>query len=183
MLNKKTALLLIDAQEGFNAPLWGNRDTPKAEENIAALLKKFRQSGRPVYHVQHLSRNPKSPLAPGQPGVNFMAAAMPSFGERIFQKHVNSAFIGTNLEDILRQDGIQALVIGGIAVDHCVSTTTRMAANLGFEVFVAADATIAHDRNGYDGTTYPAELVHAITLASLHGEFATVLTTNTLLDI
>ncbi|MBI3556147.1 MAG: cysteine hydrolase [Deltaproteobacteria bacterium] len=182
-LPQKTALLLIDVQEGFNAPLWGMRDTPQAEENIAGLLAKFRAQSQPIYHVQHLSRNPKSPLAPGQPGVDFMAAARPRHGERIFQKHVNSAFIGTNLEEVLRKDGIQRLVIGGIAVDHCVSTTTRMAANLGFDVLLVADATIAHDRKGHDGAAFPAQLVHAITLASLHGEFATVLTTVSVLDI
>jgi nicotinamidase-related amidase len=179
----KTALLLIDIQEGFNDPLWGKRAQPRAEENVANLLKAFRAKKRPVIHVQHLSRNPRSPLAPGQPGVEFMAVARPELGERIFQKHVNSAFIGTNLEDVLKKQGVRQLVIAGIAVDHCVSTTTRMAANLGFEVFVAADATVAHDRQGYDGAHYASEQVHAMTLASLHGEFATVLTTAALLDI
>jgi hypothetical protein len=54
---------------------------------------------------------------------------------------------------------------------------------LGFEVFVAADATIAYDRKGFDGVLYPAAQVHGITLASLHGEFATVLSTAELLDV
>ena len=174
---EKTALLLIDIQVGFNHAKWGNRDTPAAEANITRLIEHFRKKQQPVFHVQHLSKNPSSPLYPGQPGVEFMAIAKPALGERIFQKHVNSAFIGTQLEQILRSEGITQLVIAGIAVDHCVSTTTRMAANLGFEAFVVSDATIAHDRTGADGKLYPAALVHAITLASIHGEFATVVTT------
>jgi nicotinamidase-related amidase len=146
------------------------------------LLKIFRQKSRPIYHVQHLSKNPISLLRPGQDGADFMDAAKPILGERIFQKHVNSSFIGTQLEQILRQDNILSLVIVGISVDHCVSTTARMAANLDFEVFVISDATIAHERKGFDGCVYKAELVHAVTLASLHGEFATVLTTTELIN-
>ncbi|MBC7458508.1 MAG: cysteine hydrolase [Bdellovibrionaceae bacterium] len=176
-------MLLVDVQNGFNSPSWGERDTPEAELNISMLLKIFRQKNRHIYHVQHLSKNPTSPLRPAQSGVDFMDTVKPIFGERIFQKHVNSSFIGTQLEEVLRQEDIQSLVVVGISVDHCVSTTVRMAANLGFEVFVISDATIAHERKGFDGTLYKAELVHAITLASLHGEFATVLTTTDLIDL
>lgn len=182
LFNEKTALLLIDIQEGFNGAQWGNRYNPNMEKNVTQLLKLFREKKAPVIHVQHLSRNPKSPLSPGQPGVDIMEAAKPLYGERLFQKHVNSAFIGTNLEEVLKTAGIKTLVIGGIAVDHCVSTTTRMAANLGFNVVVAADLTVAYDRKGFDGKNYPAETVHSITLASLHGEFATVMTTAAIAD-
>jgi nicotinamidase-related amidase len=180
---KNTALILIDYQEGFHDQKWGARNLPNAEQNAAKLLNHFRKNQLPVYHVQHLSRNPSSPLRPGQTGVDFMEVVEPIFGERIFQKHVNSAFIGTNLEEVLRRDGIETLVIFGIAVDHCVSTTTRMAANLGFKVILVADATIAHERKGFDGRIFEADLVHAVSLASLHGEFADVETTENILKV
>ncbi len=183
MNGKNTGLLIVDVQAGFNSSQWGVRDTPEAEKNIASILKVFRQKGKPVYHVQHLSKNPKSPLHPSQSGVDFMECARPHPGERIFQKHVNSSFIGTQLEEILRKDKIQALIIVGIAVDHCVSTTARMGANLGFEIFVVADATVAYERKSFEGQLFSCELVHAITLASLHGEFATVLTTKHLIPM
>jgi nicotinamidase-related amidase len=173
-MNHDTALLIIDVQEGFKDPKWGRRNNPRAEENVARLLAAWREAGLPVFHAQHLSRNPKSPLRPGQPGVEFMAQARPLAGEPVVQKSVNSAFIGTDLEARLRVKKIARLVIGGLVTDHCISTTTRMAANLGFEVFVAADATAAHDRVGPDGTVYDAETVHRVSLASLHGEFAEV---------
>jgi len=168
------ALLLIDVQEGFNDKYWGNRNNEQAEENIAKLLKTFRELSLPVYHVQHLSKNSNSPLRMGSPGVEIMNFARPIFGERIFQKQVHSSFIGTNLENVLRLNNIKMLIVCGIAVDHCVSTTTRMASNLGFKVIVASDATIAFERKGFDNTIFNASLVHSVTLASLHGEFATV---------
>lgn len=180
---KTHALLLIDVQRGFDDPFWGKRNNPRAEENIQKLLSIFRDRKKPIIHIQHLSRSLDSPLHPKESGVEFMNFAKPIFGERIFQKNVNSAFIGTNLEEILRQDGITDLVVVGISTDHCVSTTVRMAANLGFNTWLIADATIAFERKAYDGTCYPADTVHAVALASLHDEFSTVMNTNRAIEL
>jgi nicotinamidase-related amidase len=52
-----------------------------------------------------------------------------------------------------------------------------MAGNLGFATWVVSDATAAFDRVGPDGVLYRAEQIHAVALADLHGEFATVVDT------
>jgi nicotinamidase-related amidase len=175
---KDTALVLIDVQQGFEDPRWGRRNNPEAEANVAKLLAAWRDAGLPVIHVQHLSTSPGSPLRPGQPGCDFKAEARPAEGETIVQKHVNSAFIGTDLERFLRERGIGSVVVAGLTTNHCVSTTARMSGNLGFSTFVVADATATFDRTDHEGRHFAAEDVHAISLASLHGEFATVLTTS-----
>jgi nicotinamidase-related amidase len=127
--------------------------------------------------VQHHSLEPGSPLRAGLPGAAFKPEARPRKGERIFRKHVNSAFIGTDLEAHLRARGIEELVLVGLTTDHCVSTTARMAGNLGFRVVVVEDATATFERLGPDGAHLDADLVHRVALASLHGEFGTVKST------
>lgn len=183
-LEARTALLLIDVQRGFeDVAYWGGaRNNPDAEANIALLLDAWRHAGQPVIHVRHASTNPASPLHPDHPGHAVMAAAMERPGEPVVTKSVNSAFIGTTLERDLRGAGITGLVIVGITTNHCVSTTARMAGNLGFRTTVVSDATISFDRVGPDGTRWDAATVHAVSLANLHGEFATVIPTADVLE-
>jgi nicotinamidase-related amidase len=181
-LPANTALVLIDIQKGFDSPYWGKRNNPQAESNMQKLLTAWRNAKMPVIHVQHHSTEPDSPLYPGQTGNDFKDAFEPIYGEHVEKKKVNSAFIGTTLESYLRTNRVDTLVIAGLTTDHCVSTSTRMAGNLGFNTHVAADATATFNRTGYDGETYTAEEIFATALASLNQEFATVLTTDTIIS-
>ena len=180
-LDTNAALILIDVQQGFDDPRWGRRNNPEAEQNIALMLDHWRRTGRPVIHVRHNSQTDGSALRSGNPGNDFKREATPIDGEPVYAKSVNSAFIGTSLETDLRTRGIATLVIVGLTTNHCVSTTARMAGNLGFETFVVSDATATFDRIGIDGLLWEAEDVHAAALSDLHGEFATVVGSSTLL--
>jgi nicotinamidase-related amidase len=179
--SSSTALLVVDVQQGLDDPRLGARNNPQAEQRSADLLATWRATGRPVIHVQHLSLEPHSTLREDAPGHAFKAEALPLSGEPVFRKHVNSAFIGTELEAYLRSHGIGALVVAGLTTDHCISTTVRVAGNLGFSVTVAEDATATFERRGPDGARYDADLIHRVELASLHGEFATVRSTRDIL--
>lgn len=177
--DETTALLLIDVQRAFDdEEYWGGgRNNRDAETNIAALLQAWRAAEAPVVHVRHASTNPQSPLRSGHPGHEFKPEAEPQSGESVVVKRVNSAFIGTSLEAELRATGVTALVIAGFITNHCVSTTARMAGNLGFRTIVVSDATATFDRIGPDGRRWNAETVHAVSLANLHDEFATIAST------
>ena len=178
---QNTALILIDVQKGFNCPVWGRRNNPEAETNIATLLYTWRETGRPIIHIQHCSRNPHSPLHSSSPGNSIKDAMRPQGKEPVLQKQVNSAFIGTDLEARLRRDGITTLIIVGLTTNHCVETTTRMAGNLDFDTYLVSDATATFDRTGPDGILHTAEEIQAMTLTNLHEEFATIVTTNDVL--
>ncbi len=174
-------LLVVDLQRGFDDRYWGRRNNPALEQRASELLRAWRAAGRPVVHVRHMSTEPLSPLRPGQPGNEFKPEAAPATGETVIEKSVNSAFIGTSLETDLRRAGCRGLVIAGLTTNHCVSTTARMAGNLGFATWVVSDATAAFDRLGPDGVLRSAEQIHAIALSDLHGEFATVVNTGTVI--
>src|SRR5678816_4802203 len=175
----RPALILVDIQRGFdNIEYWGGqRNNPMAEENASELLQLWRESKLPVFHIQHCSSNPKSLLHQSNGGNAFKHLVKPIGNEPIIKKNVNSAFIGTDLKEQLDNLEITKLVIVGLTTDHCISTTTRMAGNLGFDTFLVSDATATFNRKGLEGQNYPAELIHAITLASLNDEFARIVTT------
>lgn len=176
-------LLLIDIQRGLDEPSYGHRSTPSFEANVARLLADWRSSQRPVVHVRHLSKRDSSPLRADRPGSAFKAEAEPATGESVYEKSASNAFVGTSLEDDLRARGIDALVVAGLVTDHCVSSTARMASDLGFVVTVVADACATHERIGHDGRAMTAEQMHDAALASLNGEFATVLDTDAVLAL
>ncbi|MDH3694536.1 MAG: isochorismatase family protein [Gammaproteobacteria bacterium] len=120
-------------------------------------------------------------MRPELPGNAIKEESQPLPGEKQFSKTVNRVFMGTGLERYLREHGITSLVVVGLTTDHCVSTSVRMAANLGFNVAVIEDATAAHEHAGHDGTPYSADDIHNINLASLNGEFCVVRSTEEVL--
>jgi len=171
------ALIVIDVQEAFSHPQWGERNNPEAEKNIAALIATWRRTKRPVIHIRHISRTPGSLFALDAPSSVLKAGVAPTHGDRVIQKFENSAFIDTDLEQRLRNASIAHVVIVGLTTDHCVSTTTRMAANLGFMTILVADATATFARIGPHGQHYTAQQMHDVNIASLHEEFATIVDT------
>ncbi|QPC83453.1 cysteine hydrolase [Phototrophicus methaneseepsis] len=183
-IHNNAALIIIDVQTGLDeyAYYGGNRNNLDAEAHMASLLQAWRETDRPVFHVKHNSTEPKSPLRSGQPGNAIKPEVAPQGNEPIIEKNVNSAFIGTDLEQRLRDAGISQLVIVGLTTNHCVSSTTRMAGNYGFETVLVGDATAAFDRDGFDGAHFSAQMIHDTTLATLNGEFATVLNTKDVLE-
>lgn len=183
-ITDKTALLLIDLQKGFeNIEYWGGgRNNPGAEENAARILNKWRGNNLPLFHIKHCSTTPQSPFAEGNLGNDFLELTKPIEGEVVIKKNVNSAFIGTDLKQILDDLGIKKLVIVGLTTDHCISTSTRMAGNFGFDTYLIGDATATFDKIGVNGEKFSAQLIHDTALASLHQEFATVINTVELLN-
>ncbi len=164
------ALLIIDVQVGIDDSR-GERNNPAAERNIATLLAAWRRHQWPIVHVQHDSIEPESKLRPGLPGNAIKPEAQPQAGETLVRKQTNSAFVGTGLEQDLRQRGIERLVVAGLTTDHCVSASVRSAADLGFDVTLVTDACAAFGRKGYDGRYYSGDEIHRNNLVSLDQEF------------
>lgn len=181
-LTEPTALLVIDVQRGFDDAVWGPRDNTACEANVAALLAAWRERGWPVVFVRHDSTEDGSPLRPGQPGNDFKDAVTGE-PDLLVTKSTNSAFYGTpDLRAWLDDHDIRNVAVTGITTNHCCETTARMAGNLGYRVAFVIDATHCFDRTGPDGVRLDAATLSRVTAANLHGEFADVVTTRSVLD-
>lgn len=174
-------LLPIDMQVAFDSPPWGAMDNPDLDANAGRLLAAWRDRGLPVVHVRHDSVQPGSTLAAGASGNRFRAGSEPLDGESVVAKSVNAAFVGTDLDLRLRRMGATELVVYGLQVDMCVSTTVRVGANLGYRITLAEDATAAFDLPVWDGGIVPASVIRAAHLATLNAEFCSVATTHEIL--
>lgn len=162
-----TALMLIDVQKGVNVlEHWGGptgrRNNPDAEDNQRRLLDSFREAGRPVFFTKHDSREAASPLKLSLVTGEMIEGLEPRGEETVVEKDVNSAFIGTDMELRLRQHGVHRIVVAGFFTNFCVETSTRV---------------------GPDGTDYDPQLVHDMSIASLHGEFCTAVSTQEAIDL
>ena len=185
LLNKNSALLLVDIQKAFLEKDYPGiiRNNEDAEFICGKILKKWRTLDLPVIHVRHSSTNPESKLHKSKPGFEFNDYVIPLKTEIVLTKKVNSAFIGTNLEDILFKGNINTLVIVGMTTNHCISTTVRMSGNLGFNTYLISDSTACYNTKGLNGEIIACNTIYNSALASLQEEFATVIDSKELFDI
>ena len=178
--DETTALLLVDVQKGVNEVKYyggpsGKRNNHSAEENMRCLLAEWRRLGKRVAFTRHNSREINSPLKLELETGNQIEGLEINGPDIVVEKDVNSGFIGTSLELELRRSGINRLVVMGFYTNYCIETTIRMAGNLGFDTYLVHDACAAVNTLGHDGEYYEPDLVHNLSIASLHGEFCTAI--------
>ncbi|WP_299843737.1 isochorismatase family protein [uncultured Roseovarius sp.] len=181
----KTALLVIDVQMALahEDATGTERSCPEAENNIASLLAKFRADGAPVLHIHHHGTDPDDPFHPDAPGVAVQPVAAPVKGEPVIIKTGSSGFVGTPLQGILEEAGVERVVLCGATANHCVESTTRSAADLGFRPVYASDAVWTYGITGPDGTAHRASQIHSVSMATLEGEIAQVRSTSDILSM
>lgn len=173
-LAANAALVVVDMQNGIDRATLGRRNNPDAERNIETLLAAWRTSGRPVVHVRHISRSPESIFWPGQSGAEFQPRFAPLAHEHVVEKNVPDAFAATGLERWLRVRDIEQVVIVGVITNNSVEATARSAGNLGFSATVVSDAAFTFDLRDLNGRVWPAEDVHALSLANIAMDYASV---------
>jgi len=177
--SKHTALLIIDAQEGIkeSAHWGGNRNNPQAENNISKLLGHWRKVHLPVIIVQHCSRESNSPFRSDHPGNKLMDFVQLRPDEKLVQKATASAFINTDLSQYVEQKNIDGLVVTGFVTNNSVESTVRNSGDFGINTTVVSDATACFDKVTVTGTKFTSDVVHALSLANLKDEYATIMTT------
>ena len=185
LIRKNPALILVDVQKAFLEKDYPgiNRNNHDAEFICGNILSKWRELKLPIVHVRHSSTNPDSKLHKSKPGFEFNDYVKPLDNEVVLTKKVNSAFIGTKLDNILYNMNIKTLVFVGMTTNHCISSTVRMSGNLGFETYLISDSTACYDTMGMDGKMIDCNIIYESSLANLSKEFATIINSNKLFSL
>ncbi len=178
----KKALILIDIQNiYFTEGAYKLCNPEIAAENASKLLHCFRQKKLPVIHVKHLFDN-----VGYQEAVDylrdFQSCVTPIPEELVIEKHYPSSFLGTELQEVLRSQGIQELVIAGMMSHMCIDTTVRAAQDYGYQVTLIEDACTTKSLT-YQNEILEADLVHKVFMASLQPVFAKVNTTDAFITV
>lgn len=164
----KTALLLIDIQKDyFPGGKMELVNSLEAAKKANMLLQCFREHGGHHVHIQHISLRPDAAFfIKGDSGSDIHDSVAHFEGEPIVYKHYPNSFRETNLLEMLKDWGVERIVIAGMMTHMCVDATARAAADFGFKVIVAEDACATRDLK-YGDTFIPEEYVHKAFLAAL----------------
>lgn len=176
-----TALVLIDIQNDFCSE-GGTFDSHGYDVSLyddmihrtARLLGGARAAGVPCIFVQNttlpgyrsdspaqvrfrvrLSRDDEPSLQytmDGSWGQEFVAALAPADDEITIKKFRSSAFMGTPLDLLLRSNGIDTIVLGGVTTEGCVESTARDGMFLDYYVVVVADCVESDTRDQHEAS-------------------------------
>ena len=179
----KKALLIIDVQNDyFTGGAMQLVDMEAAADNCQRLLEVFRSRQQPVIHVQHLAaREGATFFIPGTPGCDIHQSVTPLENETVVTKHYPNAFRETGLDNILRGEDIEELLICGAMSHMCIDTSVRAAFDLGYRCTVIADACATRDLE-FAGHRVAAAEVQAAFMAALGAPFAEVARTGEFLS-
>lgn len=134
----RAILVLVDFQNEYLAGDLALSGVNEAVERAVVLLKAARAAGGRIIHVAHQGR-PGGAFDRDAERGQIIAQMRPLVSEPVVEKTKPNAFFGTNLAELISEDGAE-LIVAGFMTHHCVSSTTRSAVERGYQVTVVADA-------------------------------------------
>jgi nicotinamidase-related amidase len=167
----KKALLVIDIQDSFkiDPARWASRNNPRFEDNVTELIRTFRDASLPVIWVLHNDSDPG--FRPGDPEVRLMDFLDRRDDEPLLLKNTRNAFTSTDLQSRLDALDVKHVVVSGISTEQCCETTTRVAADLGYDVDFITEATAT-----FPIGTLSTDAIVERTEAVLNKRFARIMT-------
>jgi nicotinamidase-related amidase len=190
----KTVVIVVDMQNDFVAPgaKLQSAQALAAVPKLAGLLKTCRQKGVRIIYTAHVHRRDgsdmglfddlygpiadRSSLVDNSPGADIYKDLAPAPGEHVIKKHRYSAFFGTDLDIILREWGIDTVIVTGTTTENCCHATARDAMFRNYKVAFLSDVTGTFDYPDVGYGAVAADQVHRTTLAILAFSTAHVMT-------
>jgi nicotinamidase-related amidase len=179
----KTGLLVIDFQNEYFSGRMPIPDGEKALANAKRLIDRADTDGTRVYHVQHVTPTGSPVFAEDSAMSKFHSDIQPAANHTVVRKSSVSVFPSTDLDQRLKQAGIDTLVVAGLMTHACVAGAARDAVPLGYNVIVVDDACATRDLDMNDGQTLSHAALHSAALASIADTFGDILTTDQLLAL
>jgi nicotinamidase-related amidase len=134
----------------------------EAIPNVQRLLEACRGAGIPAIHVRVMNLKDDSSdtswrykrmgilVPPDSKDAEFIEEVAPLPGEVVLSKTTSNTFVSTNVDFVLRNMGIDTLIMTGVVTNNCVESTTRGAGDLGYKVLLVGDACAAWTQEGHD---------------------------------
>jgi len=107
-----------------------------------------------LHQGRHQAAEPLLYTVKGTPGHDFVAELAPQPGEAIVQKYRSSAFWGTNLDQLLRSNGVESVIVTGCTTEGCVESTARDAQFSDRYVVIPEDAVASDDRSQHEASLH-----------------------------
>src|SRR3954466_2112812 len=189
----RTAMIVVDMQNDFVAA-GAAMETPAARAmvpKLAEALKICRSAGVRVIYTAHVHRRDgcdmglfddlhppiahREALVDGTPGVDIYPELAPAPGEHVIKKHRYSGFFGTDLDIILREWGVDTVIISGTTTENCCHATARDAMFRNYRVVFLSDATATYDYPDRGFGSMPNAEIHHATLVILAASTAHVM--------
>ncbi|MET1045901.1 MAG: cysteine hydrolase family protein [Hyphomicrobium sp.] len=170
-----SALVLIDCQNTYREGVMELEGVEPALIECQTLLRRYRDAGRPVIHIQH-DAGAGSPYDVKDWIGAIADVVEPKSGEPVVVKNYPSSFEKTNLDDLLKSYGVEELAIAGFMTHVCVNSTARAAFNHSYRATVIGNATATRSLPNPSGGVVPAKVLHEASLAALNDIFAVVVT-------
>ena len=162
-----SALIIIDAQNTYCEGIMQLEGVQPAMAECKKLLDRFRQAGRPIFHIRH-DAGPGTPYDVSEPIGQIADIVAPIDGESVITKNYPNSFVSTDLDEQLKKEGVNNLILAGFMSHMCVNSTARGAFSLGYMPTVVASATATRALpSKVTGNDVPAAQVHEAALAAL----------------
>lgn len=179
----KSALLVIDFQNEYFTGKMPIPDGAAALANTRELINFADRHKIPVYHVQHVAPAGSPVFAIDGETVKFHPDMQPRAKDVVLQKTTVSVFASTDLNQRLKQSGIETVIVAGLMTHACVAGAARDAAPLGYNVIVASDASATRAITRANGASIDKDALHNAALAEVEDTFGDVLTTDEIVKL
>ncbi|PSH70875.1 cysteine hydrolase [Phyllobacterium brassicacearum] len=179
----RTALLVIDFQNEYFEGKMPIPDGEKALANAKRLIERADADGIRIYHVQHITPAGSPVFAEDSETSKFHRNIQPAPDHTVVRKSSVSVFPTTDLDQRLKQAGVDTLVIAGLMTHACVAGAARDAVPLGYNVIVANDACATRELDINDGETISHHALHRAALATIDDTFGDILTTDQIVTL